>query len=184
MAALVVMAIVQPRFAMRISVNIENLLNEQISLELYSMNLYLSMASYFNDQELTGFANFFRVQSAEENQHAQKQFDYLHNVSGRLKLHPIDSPPHDFQSPLHIFEQTLAHEKQVSGSINRLVEAALGEKDYATHNFLQWFVTEQVEEEATMQNILSKLKRIGDNASALYLLDEELQRRRPAVSVA
>ncbi len=169
---------------MRISPAIETLLNDQIGIEFYSMNLYLSMASYFNDQELTGFANFFRVQSAEENLHAQKQFDYLHNVGGRLKIKAIAAPPHEFHSPKHILEQTLAHEQEVSRSINRLVEAALAEKDYATHTFLQWFVTEQVEEEAIMMNILSKLNRIGDNASALYLLDEELIRRRPTVAPA
>jgi len=155
------------------------LLNEQLNKELYSMNLYLAMASYLYEQELTGFAHFFRLQSAEENAHAQKQFDYLHDVGGRLSLGAIDAPASDFTSTLDILERTLAHEKVISASIANIVEQALAEKDYGTHTFFQWFVTEQIEEEATMNNLLFKLKRIGDNTSALYLLDDDLGKRSP-----
>lgn len=163
---------------MRISNEMEKLINEQINHELHSMNLYLQMASYFLDQELNGFANFFRVQSDEEHAHAMRQFDYLHDVGGKLHLAAIESVQMEFNSVLHVFEITAKHEQEVTAAINRLVEQALEEKDYATHTFFQWFVTEQVEEEALMCNILSKVKRIGDNSSALYMLDEEMGRRK------
>lgn len=165
---------------MPITPRMEEMLNQQIQMEFFSMSLYLSMASYFNDQELNGFENFFRVQADEERIHAMRQFDYLHNVGGRLRLGANPAVDHDFTSVLQVIKQTLAHEQKVSAAINKLVELSLEEKDYATHAFLQWFVTEQVEEEALMQNVLRKVERIGDNTSALYLLDEEMARRKLA----
>ncbi|MCO4294607.1 ferritin [Solitalea sp. MAHUQ-68] len=160
-----------------ISKNMENMLNEQINAELFSANLYLSICSYFQDQELDGFANFFRVQSKEELFHAGKQFDYIHAVGGKVTMKGVGAPETDFKSIIHAFEVTLAHEKKVTASINGLVKQALTENDYATHNFLQWFIAEQVEEEASISNLLKKLQMIGDNSSALYLLNTELGQR-------
>ncbi len=162
---------------MTISEKIENMLNEQITKELFSVNQYLVMASFFMKQELNGFANFFLVQSQEENFHGMKQFTYLHDVGGALKLQEIPAPFIDFKNVKHVFEVTLQHEKMVSKSISALIKAALAEDDFATYAFLQWFITEQVEEEATIENILKKLEMIGDNSSALYLLNDELSKR-------
>lgn len=160
-----------------ISKKMEKLLNEQINKEVYSSNLYLSICSYFLDKELDGFANFFRVQAQEELFHANKQFDYVHDAGGKVTMMAIDAPESNFKSLIQVFEITLKHERMVSQSINNLVKHALSENDYATNAFLQWFLTEQVEEEATVNNLLAKLKMIGDNSSALYLLNTELKSR-------
>ena len=162
---------------MKISDKLQELLNEQIASELYSCNLYLSMASYLLGMELNGFANFFLVQAEEENFHAMKQFKYLHDVDGKLVLRAIEAPPASFKSIKHIFELTMEHEKKVTKAINKMVQQAVKENDFATHTFLQWFVTEQVEEEATVKNVLKKIEMIGDNSSALYLLNDELSKR-------
>ncbi|MGR3811716.1 ferritin [Jiulongibacter sp. NS-SX5] len=161
-----------------ISDKMQQMLNEQYNKEVYSAHLYLSMCSYFMDRDLDGFANYFRVQSQEELQHADKQFDYVHDVDGKITILPVEAPPAEFESIIDCFEQTLAHEQYVTKSIYALVKQALEEGDFATHTFLQWFITEQVEEEATVKNLLSKLKMIGDNTSALYLLNDELLQRQ------
>lgn len=153
------------------------LLNDQFNRELYSVNLYLSMASYCLSEDLDGFANFYRVQAQEETFHAMKQFDYIHQVEGKVTLQALPQPTSDFKDLIHLFEKTIAHEKEVSKAINTLVQQALSESDFATHTFLQWFITEQVEEESTMHTLLKKLRMIGDNQSALYLMNEELGRR-------
>ncbi len=160
-----------------ISKKMEKMLNEQINMEIYSSNLYLSMCSYFLDKELDGFANYFRVQSQEELYHAQKQFDYIHNAGGKLTMMSIPAPETSFKSIVQVFEITLKHEQLVTKSINELAKLSIAENDFATHAFLQWFLTEQVEEEAAVINLLAKLKMIGDNASALYLLNAELKQR-------
>jgi len=153
------------------------MLNEQINKELYSANLYLSIASYFTEQEMTGFAHFFLIQVQEEQLHAMKQFKYIHDVGGRVKISKLEAPPHTFKNPKNAFEFTLEQERLTTKSINNLVKQAVSENDYATHTFLQWFVTEQVEEESLINTILKKLEWVGDNPSALYLLNEELAKR-------
>lgn len=153
------------------------LLNEQFNMELYSVNMYLSMSSYCLSIDLDGFANFYRVQAQEENFHAMKQFDYIHQVDGKVTLQALDAPPATFKNLADVFNATISHERKVSASINRLVHQALQENDYATHTFLQWFITEQVEEENMVNSLVKKIKMIGDNQSALYLLNEELGRR-------
>jgi ferritin len=160
-----------------ITKKMEKALNEQINKEMYTSNLYLSMCSYFLDKDLDGIANFFRVQSQEELFHAQKQFDYIHDAGGKATISALDAPPTNFKSTIEVFQKTLAHEQLVSKSINNLAKLAMQESDFATYAFLQWFLTEQVEEEATVNNLLSKLKMIGDNTSALYLLNTELKTR-------
>ena len=160
-----------------ISTRMQKLINEQFNMELYSANLYLSMCSWFLDQDLDGFANFFRIQAQEENMHAMKQFDFIHSVDGKINMLRIDAPENSFESITQVFEKTLEHEKKVTRSISTILETALEDKDYATHSFFQWFINEQVEEESTMKNILKKVLMIGENSSSLYLLNAELLQR-------
>ena len=162
---------------MTISPKMEAMLNEQYNKEIYSSHLYLSMCSYFLDNDLSGFANFFQIQAKEEQMHAQKQFNYIHDVDGRIRFQTVAAPPFEFGSIKEAFDMTLAHEKEVTRSIYSLVDQALADRDYATHTFLQWFITEQVEEEASIKTLVKKLEMIGDNSSALYLLNDELGRR-------
>lgn len=158
----------------------EQLINDQFNKELYSVNLYLSMSSYFKSRDLDGFAHFFRIQAQEEQMHAMKQFDYIHQVDGVITMQAVDAPPHVFESIQQVFELSLAHERLVTKSIYNIVEQSLKDKDFATHAFFQWFITEQVEEEATVKTLIKKIQMIGDNSSSLYLLNDELL-KRPAV---
>lgn len=156
---------------------VEDALNRQINRELYSSYLYLSMAAYFESINLKGFANWMRVQVQEENFHAMKMFDYVIGRGGRAKLLSIEAPPTEWDSPLKVFEHTYEHEKKVTGLINNLVKLSSSEEDYATYNMLQWYVTEQVEEESSASEILETLKMIGDDKTALLTLDRELTQR-------
>jgi ferritin len=160
-----------------LSPKIEDALNSQINAELYSSYLYLSMSAYCDSQNLAGMANWMRIQAQEEHTHAMKFFDFVNERDGRVLLTQIEAPKTEWTSPLNVFEETLAHEQKVTGLINGLVDLSLEEKDHASNTFLQWFVTEQVEEEATAKTILDKLKLIGDNPVALYMLDGELGQR-------
>lgn len=162
---------------MGISKKMQDALVAQIQSELFSANQYLTMASYFLKDDLNGFANFFLVQAQEENFHAMKQFQYLHDVGGSIQIGSIPATVGEFKSIKHVFEVTLEHEKKVTQAISNLIKLALDENDFATHAFLQWFITEQVEEEALIGTILKKLEMIGDNSSALYLLNDELAKR-------
>lgn len=155
----------------------EQMLNDQYNKEVYSAHLYQSMCSYFLDRDLDGFANYFKVQAKEELLHAEKQFDYMHEVDGKITINAVEAPPALFDSIIDCFQKTLAHEKEVTQSIYGLVKQALEEGDFATHTFLQWFITEQVEEEASVKTLLKKLEMIGDSSSALYLLNDELLKR-------
>jgi ferritin len=160
---------------------IQDALNAQINAEIYSSYLYLSMSAYFESQNLAGMANWMRNQAQEEMIHAMKFFGFVNEREGRVLLTQVDGPETEWNSPLDVFENALAHEKKVTGLINDLVDLSLAEKDHAANIFLQWFVTEQVEEEATASSIVDKLKLIGDNPVALYMLDGELgQRTAPA----
>lgn len=154
-----------------------NALNGQLNKELYSAYLYLSMSAHSEHIGLKGFANWFMVQYQEEMTHAMKIYDYINSQGGKVKLLAIDEPPSEFASPLDMFEKTLEHEKFITKSINDLVTLAMKEKDYATNIFLQWFVTEQIEEEANDNDIIAKLKLIGDSGDALLMLDKDLSAR-------
>ena len=156
---------------------IQDAFNKQINAELFSSYLYLSMSAYFEAQSLAGMANWMRMQAQEELVHVMKFFDFVNERDGRVLLTQIEAPKTEWTSPLDVFEETLAHEQKVTGLINGLVDLSLEEKDHASNTFLQWFVTEQVEEEATAKSILDKLKLIGDNPVALYMLDGELGQR-------
>ncbi|MBI9015793.1 MAG: ferritin [Phycisphaerae bacterium] len=152
-------------------------LNEQLNAEFYSAYLYMSMAAYFEANDYPGFANWMVTQFQEEQFHGNKLFKYINDRGARVKLKAIAAPPIEFESVLAVFEETLAHEQHVTSLINNLVGLAIEEKDYATHNYLQWYVSEQIEEEKNVSDILSKLKRAGDKPQLLYMLDDKLGQR-------
>jgi ferritin len=156
---------------------ISKLLNKQLNEELYSSYLYLQMAAYFEGEMLSGFAKWMRVQSGEEYGHAIKLYDYILNVDAKVVLQKIDAPGEKWDSALGVFEATYKHEKAITRSIDEIAGTALSEKDYATFNFLQWFIGEQVEEESTALRILDKIKMIGDNKTGLFFIDRELGQR-------
>lgn len=166
-----------------LSAKMQKALNTHLNEEMYSSYLYLSMASYFDEKNLKGFANWMRLQSNEEQMHGMKFFDYILQKGGKVTLLPIDGPKTSWKNIMEVFKDTLKHEQKITGLINKLVESAIQEKDYATHTFLQWFVTEQVEEEANVEEILQKLEMIGDNKSGLYMLDNELGSRTAETAV-
>jgi len=152
-------------------------LNKQINAELYSSYLYLSMGAYVKSLGLDGFENWFRVQAQEELAHAMKFFDYVNERGGRVTLTAIDGPPVTWKSPLAVFEATLKHEQHVTDLINKLVDLAADESDHASSIMLQWFVSEQVEEEASADAVRQKLALVGDRGNALYMIDRELAAR-------
>jgi ferritin len=160
-----------------LSKTMQDALNDQINAEYYSSYLYLSMAAWADSANLKGFANWFRMQVQEEMVHVMKFFQYVLDRRGLVKLTAIAGPPTQWASPLAAFEATLAHEQHVTGRINKLAELAIKENDHASHALLEWFVTEQVEEEATADSILQQLKLAGDAPAALFLLDRELGAR-------
>jgi len=152
-------------------------LNHHMNEEFFSSYLYLSMAAYFEDKNLNGFAHWFKLQSQEEYGHGMKFYGYINQVRGKVTLKAIKAPKTTWKSYKEVFNETFKHEKQITGLINKLVGQAMQEKDYATNNFLQWFVNEQVEEEATVEEIIIKLEMIGDAKSGLFMLDRELGSR-------
>jgi len=156
---------------------IEKALNSQINAEMYSSYLYLSMSSYFSSINLNGFATWMRVQAQEELTHAMKFYDYVIERGGRVTVKAIEAPPAEWDSPLQVFEHVYTHEQKVTGLINDLVNLAIAEKDHATTAFLQWFVTEQVEEESSADEIVQKVKLVGDQGAGLLMLDQELGQR-------
>jgi ferritin len=158
-------------------------LNKHLNEEFYSSYLYLSMAAYFEEKNLKGFANWFRIQSTEEHMHGMKFFNFILQKGGKVTLAQISAPKTEWKSIPEVFADTLKHEQKISGLINKLIEVSMLEKDFATNNFLQWFVTEQVEEEANVEEIIQKIEMIGDNKSGLYMLDNELGARVLAPSV-
>ncbi len=152
-------------------------LNEQVNAELYSAYLYLSMEAYFHDAALAGFANWMRIQTQEEVVHAMKIYDYVVERGGRVVLKAIARPQVTWKSPLDAFKAAYKHEQKVTGLINGLVDLAIKEKDYATNSFLQWFVDEQVEEEASAGDIVQKLKLVERAPGGLFMLDKEMAQR-------
>ena len=160
-----------------ISEKMAEALNTQLNREMYSAYLYMSMSAHSTHIGLKGFANWFMVQYQEEMVHAMKFYDYLNSQGGKVKLLDIEAPPTDFDSPLDMFEKTLAHEQKVTRLIHDLVDLAIAEKDHATNIFLQWFVTEQIEEEGNDNDIIAQLKLMGDEGNALFMIDKELATR-------
>ncbi len=160
-----------------LSSRMQDAFNSQINAELYSSYLYLSMSSYFADRNLPGFANWMRIQAQEELLHAMKFFDFVMERKGRAILKNIETPPAEWKGPLDIFEAAYKHEQHVTALINNLVGLAMDEKDYASNAFLQWFVNEQVEEEAAADHIVEQLRLIDQSKGGLFMLDRELGQR-------
>jgi ferritin len=156
---------------------VEDAMNEQIKNEFFSAYQYLSMAAYCESENLPGFAQWMRMQSQEETEHAMKFYDFILDRNGRVVLQAIEAPVVEFGSPLEVFEQALEHEQKVTAMINELYGLAVRENDYASQTFLQWFVTEQVEEEKNAGDVVETLRMVGDKSEALFLLDRELGRR-------
>ncbi len=163
---------------------VQEALNKQINAELFSEYLYLSMSAYFETQSFKGMAQWMRVQAGEEHTHAMKFFDFLNDRDGRVTLSQIEAPKNEWKSPLDVFEEALRHEQKVTGLINDLSNLALAEKDHAAHDFLEWFVNEQVEEEANARTIVDQLKLVGDNGTGLYMIDQQLGQRTAAPAPA
>lgn len=152
-------------------------LNEQIKHEFYSSYLYLSIASYFENIPLDGFSKWFRKQAQEEHEHAMKIYNYINDRNMQVDLQAIDRPTHKFNSIKEAFELALAHEQKVTHWIYQIYDMAVAEKDHATHVFLQWFITEQVEEEKNANDNVDLINLIGDDKGALLVMDQTLGKR-------
>ncbi len=152
-------------------------INEQINAETYSAYMYLSMAAYFENMGLSGFANWMKIQYQEESAHAMKFFNYLADRGGRVVLKAVQQVPVDFDGIVDAFEKTLEHEIHVTSLINNLVNVAIAANDHATQSFLKWFVDEQVEEEANVEKILATLKLINGQGNGIFMMDRELAQR-------
>lgn len=159
---------------------VEQALNNQVQKELHSAYIYLSMAAYFEAENLPGAAHWMRSQAGEEQQHAMKLFDFIIDRGGRVALQAIGEPPASFASPVAVFEAAYAHEQTVSKSIHDLYALALHENDYPTQVMLQWFINEQVEEEKNANAIMSQLRMVGNSPAALFMIDRQLAARASA----
>jgi ferritin len=156
----------------------EKALNEQINEEMYSAYLYLAISAWFESQNFPGFASWMKVQAREENGHAMKLFEFIHERRGRVVLQAIKEPAKEWKSPLAAFEAALKHEQHITGRIDELTNLALAEKDHAAAGFLQWFVKEQVEEEASADRIVQMLKMAANAPGALLMLDHAMGERK------
>ena len=152
-------------------------LNDQFNFELLSGYYYMAMASYCDSEDMDGFSHFLHEQSKEEYEHAMKFYDFINDIDGRVTMQAMTEPKNDYNSFLEVFEEALAHEQLVTSKINNLLDLATEEKDYPTLQFLQWFIEEQVEEEASMKDIIAILERIEGNYHGLYQLDKQLGAR-------
>lgn len=152
-------------------------INDQINAEFYSAYLYLSMAAHFEESNLSGFANWMKMQAQEEQFHAMKFFHYLTERGGKVELQAIEKPKKDWDSVIEIFSDALEHERYVTRRISDMMDLSIEEKDHATVSFLKWYVDEQVEEEASAEEILGQLEMIKGQGNALLMLDRELGRR-------
>lgn len=160
-----------------IAKKMQDALNEQLNKEMFSAYLYLSMSSYFASNGLKGFANWMMVQYKEETDHAMKLYNYLQSQGAEVKLLAIEEPAAKWDSPLAVFKATFAHEQYITKSINELADLAESLKDRATLSFLEWYITEQIEEEENDREIINRLTLIGDNTHGLFMLDKDLSQR-------
>ncbi|MCD8480345.1 MAG: ferritin [Candidatus Cloacimonetes bacterium] len=152
-------------------------INEQINKELFSEYLYISMQAWFANQNLDGMAAWMDAQGKEERFHAMKFFNYLIERGGKVELKAIATPTVEFDNPLKAFKMALEHEQFITKSINELMDLAIKENDHATRSFLQWYVDEQVEEEASVDRIVNMLKMVGENGHGIMMIDRELGQR-------
>ncbi|WP_346939564.1 ferritin [uncultured Clostridium sp.] len=160
-----------------LSENLLKNLNDQVNFEFYSSYTYLAMSAYAESVDLSGIANFFRVQAQEELFHAMKLYDYIFQKNGVVELEKINKPEGKYESIVDVFETGYKHEQLVTSRIYKLADIASDEKEHATISLLRWFIDEQVEEENTFNTLLKKIKRAENNPAALYMLDEELATR-------
>lgn len=163
--------------ATMLSEKMQKEINKQINAETYSAYLYLSMGAWFASKNLMGFASWMKVQAQEEMSHAMKFYNHVVDRAGVVKLTAIEQPPLTWETPLDVFKAVAKHEQHVTALINNLVSLARDEKDFASDNFLQWYVSEQVEEEASADAVIHKLDLIGNDKSGLFLVDQELATR-------
>lgn len=166
-----------------ISPKMQDALNAQINAEMYSAYLYLAMAADFEDKNLPGFAHWMYLQAQEEFGHASRFYNYINEQQGKVKLAAIEAPPTEWATALDMFEAVSQHEQHITSLINNLVALAMEEKDFASNIFLQWFVTEQVEEESNASALLAKLKMIGDHVQGIFMMDRELTQRAAGAAV-
>ncbi len=160
-----------------INEKVQDVLNTQINKEFYSAYLYLAMSAYFDEIGLFGFSNWTKVQAKEEVDHGMILFDYIIERDGIVALQQINSPSREFETPLQVFEKILEHEKSVTESVNSVAHMSDDECDLATRHFINWYISEQVEEEANARDVITKLKMFGDDKASLYHLDQDLGRR-------
>jgi ferritin len=160
-----------------ISKTMQDAFNEQIKNEMYSAYLYLSMAAFFESKNLPGSAKWMRAQYAEENMHAMKMFDFVADRGGRVTLQAIPQPPADFATPVDVWKNVYEHEQKVTALIYKLAQQAASEGDLASQAFLQWFITEQVEEEKNAQLMLERFTQAGSNAASMLLFDGHFTKR-------
>jgi ferritin len=160
-----------------LSDKLQKALNEQINNELFAAYQYLAMAEYFSAMNLDGFAHWMRLQREEEIGHAMKIFDFVIDRDARVKLSAIAAPPAKFASPLDVLKKALEHERSVTEKINELYAAAKKENDYPTEALMQWFVLEQVEEEASALKVVERLEMAGEDKAALLMIDREMGQR-------
>ena len=160
-----------------ISTRIQEALSEQLNREFYSAYLYLAMSAYCSNSDFNGAANWLELQYEEEIVHATRIYRYLVEQGVHVQLAQIDAPPSEFGSLLDVFKASLAHEQAMSARLNELSDLALAAKDHATYNLLQWFVNEQVEEEATLNGIIAKIRLVKDDGYGLLMIDNELGAR-------
>ena len=165
-----------------ISEKMQEALNEQINKEFYSAYMYLAMSAYCDTIGLPGFSNWMRMQYEEESLHVTKMFDYILDQGGQIRLKLIEEPPKEYGTPLEVFEKTLEHEQYVTGLIHKLMDLAVEERDYASQAFLQWYVTEQVEEESNVNDVVAPLRMVGEDKGGLMMIDQQLALRIPPVA--
>lgn len=161
-----------------LSKKMEKALNEQVNAEMYSAYLYLAMSAYFEDENLSGFGNWMYVQAQEEMTHAMKIYNYINDRGGRVVLEQIDKPQTEWSNVQEVVEEVYSHEQKVTAMIHNLVNLAREEKDHGTDNMLQWFVSEQVEEEANADELVNQVKMISGQGHGLLMLDRELKGRQ------
>ena len=167
-----------------LSTKVQKALNDQINAEFGAAYLYLSMSAHFQSLNLTGFATWMAAQAQEEVGHAMKIYGFINEREGKIQLRQIGAPAATWKSPLAAFKAAYAHEQKVTGMIYDIVDLSLAERDHATNSFMQWFVNEQVEEEATASDIVSKLELVGSDNNGLFMLDRDLGQRVPGAGEA
>jgi len=165
-----------------ISEKMQEALNEQVNKEFYSAYMYLAMSAYCETLGLPGFAYWMRMQYEEESIHVTKMFDYILDQGGTVHLKMIEEPAREYGTPLEVFEKTLEHEQYVTGLIHKLMDLAVEERDYASQTFLQWYVTEQVEEESNVNNVVAPLRMLDGDKGGLMMIDQKLAMRKTPVA--